>query len=383
MVFKESSALCASALSALNQTTMTPVTPNTLHNLDRHFTALLPWLAALYDHDAGGFFDSAATRDSGLCGPDIQSTAQVLGILDRSHLLPRLPVAMRAHLVRFFQSRQHADSGLFIDPDFPQMRDDGRLLGRALNFATAALCKLGAEPLHPLPTGDVSLPDYLRSPHAFREHLEQQLGPEPGYGTGTGSIDHHLNGPSKLLESLPPDRRDAMVRVGYEYMLERQHADTGLWAGELDGAFKAVMFFKRFDLPVPRADAMYRSCIDWFRPDPQIHNTCRLGNPFRVIVDILPHTSLDAMPPDDLRLAVDWADRTIPRFSQADGGLSRFTADFKMRPNDLQLGDASGPQSDVNGTAMVMHARDSAFELAGLHVPPLPNADAFVRGVGG
>lgn len=141
-----------------------------LENGDRLFDGFFEWLDGQYDAATGGFCYAASSRQADVCGPDIESTAQALNILERTGLIGRWSERMRRKAVRFFQTRQDPATGLFFHPD-PRMRLDGVSVSRALGYSLGALRKLGAEPLHPVPERSPATPGYMDSPAAYGEWL--------------------------------------------------------------------------------------------------------------------------------------------------------------------------------------------------------------------
>lgn len=374
--------LTALAVALLTSQVSAQVDPvrQELARFDGHFDRALPWLASLYDPQSGGFFESAATRDDPELGPDIQSTAQALRIA-RIAGVPEadMPADIRAAFVAFFRSRQDPETGYFIDPHYRErMRDNTRVLGRALNYAAGTLRRLGAEPRFPLPgssgdedTDEQRVPAHVRSVEAWKDWLKRELGENPGWR----EMDS-LQSQGSLLRGLPESRRTELIDAACDYIEQRQNPDTGLWGGELDGAFKAAAFFHAVDRPIPRADRILESTLRWFDDNPRVEQTPRLGNPARLLRHLDPHLS-EPMADEDLHRVVAWYVEASGAFRKDDGGFSRWPDSFRLRPNDMQVGRVDQPQSDVNGTMMVFRARSSLYRLAEIEHPALPGAETF------
>ena len=351
-----------------------------LARFDAQFEQTLDWLASLYDQESGGFFESAATRDAPDLGPDIQSTAQALAIARIAGVdMSTMPGELRSKFIEYFRSRQDPETGHFLDPHYrKRMRDNTRVLGRALMYARGSLRKLGAEPAYPLPGGTGAdsadqqrMPAHVRGVAAWRQWLKRKLGENPGWR----ELDT-LQSQGSLLKNLPESRRTKLIDLACEYVEQRQDPETGLWAGELDGAFKVAAFYRAVDRPVPRSDRILESTLRWFDHNKRVGQTPRLGNPARLLRLIKPHLS---EPIDDasLRRVVDWYIEATRVFRQADGGFSRWPNSFRLRPNDMQIRRVDQPQSDINGTMMVFRARASLYRLADIEPPALPKADRF------
>jgi hypothetical protein len=353
-----------------------------LQRFDRSLEGVLPWLASLYDPASGGFFDSAASRDMAQYGPDIQSTAQAMDIASIAGVSEQqMPPELRRRFIEYFQSRQDRATGYFIDPHYrEQMRGNQRVLGRALSYATARLSRLGAKPLHPLPGAGATegRPGHLRSLDNWRRWLESQVGDNPGWT----ELDR-LQSQGAALRSLPDDEREAYVDMAIAFITERQNEQTGLWAGELDGAFKAVLFIRGMNRPVPRADAILESAMHWIRRRPTVEQTSRVGNPARLL-SMLRDDLTAPITEAQLNEVIDWYLWVMRPFRREDGGFSRYTSQFFIRPNDIHMEQVQQPQSDVNGTTMLMRARASLYGMAGYDpekLPPLPGAETFYQGL--
>jgi hypothetical protein len=344
------------------------------HLFDRVFT----WLPRVYDAQQGGFFESLALRKAGdRFGPDIQSSAQALRQLQAVGLVKVMPTAMREAMVRYFQSRQDAQTGFFIDPHYPQMRENVRVRGRALSFAVGALHTLGAKPLHPLPgRRSAGLPPHVASPEAFRTWLDSL-----SWDQSSWSALDRLQSQGTLLRSLPPEQGSKLTELAYRYVQDRQDPETGLAGGgspivRISGAAKFGWFCLSMKLPIPRADAIQQTTLDWYRSRPTVDTLTLLRNPINLLMDLEQFVT-KKLSSDDRRMVVGASAGLLQSFSQEDGAFSMQTKRFPMAPNDLLQGQAPGPQSDMNGTAQAHHIRESAYHLAGVRAPAIARASEF------
>lgn len=107
---------------------------------------LIDWMANLYDPDIGAFYYSISARDNEPFRPDIESTYQILGLLESSGALEDqndLPAEIKAKIINFALNTQSKKDGYFYHPQWPQDRDQlatdryGRDLTRATGLISA------------------------------------------------------------------------------------------------------------------------------------------------------------------------------------------------------------------------------------------------------
>ena len=121
--------------------------------------AIAEWLARLYDPEIGGFYYSNSARDTEGYLPDLESTEQALSLMASNGGYVRandvLPDAVKARIVRFVQSMQSPEDGVFYHPQWPKGKDklQNDRWGRDLGSAAALLGRL-------LPYGERQYPLY-------------------------------------------------------------------------------------------------------------------------------------------------------------------------------------------------------------------------------
>lgn len=357
-----------------------------LEDGDRWFQGFFEWLDGQYDEDSGGFYYAASSRRSGMLAPDIESTAQALNILERTGLLGRWSDAMRRKTVRFFQARQDPATGFFYDPD-PNMRRDEVMVVRALGYSLGALRKFGETPLHPLPERSIATPGYMDTPAAYGEWLR------------TVSLSNSWRGCDRLSASaahllvLPPEKRAPYLREVFSYLAAIQDPDSGLW-GEgsryvrISGTFKLHIFYRRFEVPLPREAEIYRSILETLRRDEAV-DMCYIRNPISLLSSLKIR-----IPVDELEEIAAITLANMGRLKQDDGGFSRELGHSVPAPNVAQvksgedypdmpapvplgLGEAEG---DMNAGTQAILIRYTLRELAGLPVKPFAVAEHLFTG---
>lgn len=412
-----------------------------LAELEKMFSGFLPWLARVYDPVSGGFYESVGLREGRedrAYGPDIQSTHFAISMLSQSGALKSQPTNVRDGFVDYFLSRQDPQTGYFVDPDYPEMKDDPRTLGRALSFSRVELRRFGVAPRYPLPGtkavepppaspdfGDSSrppeqavmikagqmkmasvplfslfsiltkgaaipnasspngvsgspVPAHLATVEAFRVWLDKR----PWHFSWT-AIDE-IQSQATLILLQEPTLRDALIDEALRSIVSRTEPETGLVrnGGEdivrISGGFKLVLFCDAVKRPVPFADQLWDSVLGWFRSDPETDHMCFIRNAVDMLDGLIPITG-HKLTQEELLQVIHTALVEMDRFRCADGAFSLRAGQYYISPNDLYLRHRriarAGPQSDVNGTMMAWRLREKLYRLAGRPVP-LPAAPA-------
>lgn len=354
-----------------------------LGQMDALFDGLFPWLAGQYDPHSGGFYYARSSISDGRFHPDIESTAQGLNMLQRHELLESMPEDMRLQMIRFFQSKQRPDTGYFLDAH-PAMARDEVMVHRAIGYSVNALGKLGGAPLYPLPLAAQAAPDYVRTPETYLAKWRSI------------EMSNSWRGCDRLATScvymaeMPEVERQPFLDAAVRYLAETQDPETGLW-GEgslyvrISGTFKLHTFYHKFDIPMPRADRIYRTILHCLRTE-EAADMCYIRNP----IDLLAYLALP-IPHEELLEILEITVRNMERLKRADGGFSRELEHSPPAPNvaqvkrgetypgmpepvELGLGLVEG---DMNASTQATLIRLQTHRLAGLEPKPLVEAKLF------
>ncbi|MDR2675392.1 MAG: hypothetical protein LBC18_11170 [Opitutaceae bacterium] len=349
----------------------------TLSEMEAAFGGVIPWLGGLYDPASGGFFESLSLKrnlEEESYGPDIQSTHMAITMIRDAGKLDRLPASIKAGFVKYFQSRQDAETGFFSDPDYPGMKNDRRTMGRALSFSTGTLRMFNAKPLYPLPGKTAaSVPDHLASPEAFSAWLDQR----PWHHAWT-ALDN-LQSQAELILMQEPGLRDALIDAALRNVTARQDAEIGLIGGgdelvRLSGAFKLALFCKAVKRPLPGADALRNRALAWFHKNQGTDRIFYIRNVVDLLNDTIRETQKE-ISPGELNMVLKAALAELGRYRRKDGGFSSFPDKYYICPNDLYLKERrtsrAGPQGDVNGTKMAWGLRGTLYKMAGAKAPKM------------
>jgi len=358
--------------------------------MDALFDGFYSWLAARYDPASGGFWYAASSPSLPGAEPDIESSAQALSVLERSGLLGGLGKPMLDRMTSFFQRKQDAETGLFLDRD-PAMRKDEVMVGRAMGYATRALASLGAGPLRHLPSPSLA-PEYMASPESYVAWLRGVDLRSAWRGCDLMMSANHY------LERLPPREARAFVEAAATYFASIQDPATGLWGGgglytRLSGAFKMNMFYRRFGLPMPRAEAIYRSALRCLEEEEAL-DMCWIRNPLDLLDSFAGRVRPSA---GELAGILAATARNMARLKRPDGGFSRELRGSPVAPNVAQVKEGESypdmpepvrlgrglVEGDMNAATQALLVRRIARELAGLRAAPPPSAGEFARSLGG
>lgn len=345
--------------------------------MDGLFQGLLPWLAGQYDGRSGGFYYARSSREQEGRKPDIESTAQALNILERLGLLGAMPETMRRQMTRFFQQKQDADSGYFLDDD-PSMKDDEVMVARAIGYSVNALNKLGDKPLYPLPYEAGEAPAYMSSPESYLQWLR--------------SVDlinswrgcDRLSCSTVYLKQLEEPERSRYARMALRFFEETQHRSSGLWGQgslyvRISGTFKLHIFYNSFQTPMPQKERIYASILQALREE-EASDMCYIRNPIHLLSYILPTISAE-----EWRFIVQTTTRNMNQLLRADGGFSRELAHSPSAPNVAQVKsgeyypDMPMPvhlsegrvEGDMNAATQALLIRSLCRRLAGVNEEPL------------
>lgn len=367
-----------------------PAVPQPL-SLDGLYDRLLPWIAQLYDPESGGFYESLGVKqgkEDRDYPPDIQSTYFVIQILSDVGLLSQAPEGVRQKLIHFFQSRQDANTGFFLDSGYPEMVGNPRVMGRALHFSTSALRYLKAPPLYPLPgergvssqssnaegarfvpvvnSAKSSLPEHITSRERFYEWLEGRP------WTNSWTALDQLQSQARLIKGLPEQQREELTDEAMGFLATKQDPATGFIgdgssAVKISGAFKLAVFCDTLGRPVPSVLQLKKSVIEWLLTQPETDKIFFIRNAIELLEILLKQTG-QSISPEELDAVFAAAIVELKRFRQPDGGFSSFSDEFYITPNDLYISPrrqaSVGPQGDMNGTSSAWALRKALYKLA-------------------
>lgn len=256
------------------------------------------WMATLWEPEIGGFYFSLSARETEGFRPDIESTVQVLRVIEKLGLFgsrgeryeDAIPRFMRDKLVSFAKSLQDKD-GFFYHPQWGKNIITPRR-GRDLGWAIDMLNHFGEKPSYPTPIDNSGrktdlLPEWLRSIEEWRKYL--------------GNLD--LKRKSYWSANLLQSQTEQISAAGREFvdclfawLRENQCSSSGLWEPEVNyasvnGLLKLSIIYNALGEPLPNAEEAYLSAMTAALSRESIVFCCQFANPLTAMSNIFRNMS--------------------------------------------------------------------------------------------
>ena len=357
-------------------------------------------LANLYDPDIGGFYYSASARDNVGFLPDLESTAQALGLLERSGLATTnnnnwvgyVPDDIASKILAFAMGLQASD-GYFYHPQWGTGITSSRR-GRDAGWARSIITDMGAEPKYPFATDAVVNPvsatvtgrlgvsgavavskvvstaaddSIYASEAAFIAYLDSLKINENSYSAG-----NTLNATSGMITA--KKLRGTLDK----YLRDHQNPKNGLWEEEVtyqsvNGLMKLCGFFGK-DFPNAEKALNSAMTILMLPIDDELTGITFVYNPWVAIshllgaVDDATKATLRQTLCDNATEIFNMTAEKLGAFAKSDGGFS-YLRDYSSPFSQSALVAVSGSaESDVNATSIAISTivtyMDSVFGVA-------------------
>lgn len=315
------------------------------------------WMHTMYDSTSGGVYLSsyiksiAQERD---LGPDIQSTVQFLTI-ERERLGVRVIPNGLYDNTKLFLKRNREFSGIFAEPYYSKLlQKNSRSFDRIQSFGLKGMVILGADDISKksmksINISDMQVRDFLDSiDWTYSYRALDRIQARVSFWTSKGATAQQLN------------------QVFVE-LTRRLNRNTGMWTSEeqshdLDGAFKAVLIYSAFNIPVPNCSQLLTSAVESLNHESREPITTALRNPLSIIGSL--NSQCHDVTIDIYKLA-NTVDRRLENYQQLDGGVSYYYNASSVKPNDLDIGlGAKGPMvGDMNGAAQFFECTKALKKL--------------------
>lgn len=382
-------------------------------------TEWLEWAAGLYDPDIGGFYYSASARDYIGFLPDIESTAQILGLFKTFGLCDwydgywgaAFPADFREKLGTFVQGLQSETDGYFYHPQWGTSIGTAAK-GRHLDQGLFILGVAGMTPLYrsPLDTATAmsgisevitafmdtdehkssvvftasTLPDYMKSEEAMLAYLEEQ---RDIYTDDNGLFNSYSFG--HLLSSQNSQMKAAgIIDFVCDYLDALQIPETGLWEpitdnpdsgyNALSGVIKIGAVYGSAGRAFANADKMVDTAIEVILNDRPAAHVCYIFNPigaFAKIISCMKATGIDVTTArqkvyHNLTAMLDATMGKLERFKKELDSYSYLPDRSDPASQGLRM-SLGMPEGDVNATAVcIEYIGGALFDLLG--VDPVP-----------
>ena len=350
-----------------------------LDSLEMLFEDVSGWLATVYDKKSGGFYHNAIMITDTLYGPDMQSTSMALSILINGNIvkLDTVSNSFKRNLEKFVISRYDSTLELFTDPIYKEkLLQSERNLARSQGAAAGILRKIGADNFVIQPLDEKNIPYYLHSLDSIKTWLKNR-----NWDRVWTAFDH-IAMQSNLLRRIPQERADSIVSYVQEYVESIQDED-GLWGKgqatevRFSGAAKYGTFCMNQNLPMPNADTMYKTVLNWIYNNNELdfsqYSSCPIcvpRNALRLLFYLKPYLSFE-IPKSDKTILAECTYRMLKYYKGSDGGFTKHCNETKIAPLDLILGEYDTRISDINGTHLALTARKALYDLLELETPKI------------
>ncbi len=338
-----------------------------LRDMDALLKDFYRWLAGQYDPQSGGFYYAHSSIGHPEFQPDIESTAQAVNIMAASGLIPAMPEWMKKGLISFFHQRQQPESGFFYDPHNGMAKVD-RMAGRAVNYSVSSLRLLGAAPLYPVPGvgGTGTLPEYMRDLPPFKRWMSERT------WSNAWSACDNISATTIFIEHLPEKEKQAYLDAVVDFLAEKQDPETGMWGGgrpyiRISGVFKLMLFYRRFNIPLPGAREILASLFQALRADTS-EDMCWTRNSVEVLAAL--KYQISGIPRADIAECFEITLKNLGRYLKADGGFSRHLESSMESPNEMPLGLGLA-EGDMNAGTQALRVRNLCYGIAGEKAGPL------------
>ena len=350
-----------------------------LDSLEILFQDVPQWLQTVYDEKSGGFYHNALMVSDSLYGPDMQSTSMALSILSNGNIadLDTVSEGFKSSLKLFVTSRFDTVSKIFTDPVYKgKLLQSERNLARSQGAAASILNKIGADGFILPPLEQKNVPYYLQSLDSFKSWLNKR-----NWDRVWTAFDH-IAMQRNFLKRVPVERADSITNYIQKFVENKQQED-GLWGSgqpmeiRIGGAAKYGTFCMHHNLPMPNADKMYATVLQWLRNNKELdfseYSVCPIcvpRNALRLLFYLKPYLNTEISESDKKTLIVSTY-RLLSFYKGEDGGFMKHHAKSDIAPLDLYYGEYDTLVSDINGTHLALTARKALYDIIDEEVPQI------------
>ncbi len=349
-----------------------------LEKLDSYFKGVFPWLTNVYDYDEHGFYMAMSGKDDPDQHTGIEMTAWGINLIKNySDMWSQLPDDMRQKWIDYFNERQDAKTGYYIDKQgMVNDREVARNQSAAYGAVTSTL-KGKTKYVHPndlKQSGSTAektiLPDYLATKDSFIKWVESW-----NWDTNSWTAGDQVG--SCVLAYLPllPNAEYEVYKNALVDWLTEHQKSNGLWSDKIDfnsisGLFKVGIIFSNLGVPIPNSDTALDSITKCFELDsPSVAHYVR--NPISVMLQIANYgpeysEKVRKITTDNIDIMLTY----IQKFLCPDGGFSMY-----YQKSQSNFGGIYGThqlwEGDIDSVMMILTARDEIYKIYGLKAPKL------------
>lgn len=372
-----------------------------LRALGEHYdgSAIIDWLAGLWDKETGGFYYANSSRDCEGFLPDIESTVQALRWCENNGAFATfggkyataLDGQTRERLVGFAKSLQCEEDGYFYHPQWGK-DISGAKLGRDLGWSRNLINTLGGTPNYPTAFDRLkaasdggakdNIPEWLSSKENYLAWLHEK---SENMRVNSGNA-HLINANSGQIAAagyleLTLDYLDGMQETIYNEQIAAGERPTGLWQKPTD--YRAVWGLLKYaslygGRAIKHQLEIARTCVDviLLPAENENYHMNDVYNQWSGLCSLIKNAQthepeivekIYAIVRERLPEMIENSIKKILPFKQADGTFSYCMGHSSATTNQapVSLGLAEG---DVNATALSSSMYRSVFIAAGLEV---------------
>ena len=353
-----------------------------LEELDKEFDkSTLDWLIRMYDGRSGGFYYSQSSIDNEQFEPDIESTTQVLSLLDNLGLFkftsPRvtdLPEWFKDEIYDFLAERQDEGDGYFYDPVYRLTANKAKKERNTVFVTTCLYRFIPKETPYPTPMQRLKNDETRKS----TTDCDQSM-----YKTKESFIKW-LN---EIVEKHPDSYhwgsdicsgRSMITATGHlhdtvEWLKEKQNKENGTWEKEFDttavnGVLKICGYFNKDTEPFPNYEIYIKNLVEFtktFVPGSAASAWNPLGS-LKVILE-----NLSEPPSDEIKATIEEGiaemifntTEKMREFRQPDRGFGYGRSGSSKFSNDVQV-SLGLPEGDVNALSLMTLIYRDAYIIA-------------------
>ena len=362
------------------------------------------WFVRLYEPEMGGFYYSDSARDTEGFLPDIESTTQVLEMVDGTGMTAEcggrigdvLPDDIRLSILHFAQGLQDPDDGFFYHPQWGKNIGQSRK-GRDINSSVGVCMRMNGKPLYTngverlrnatssRATAPTSVPEYMTDVKKLDEYL------------ATLNVNYDSHSVGHALESQGTQLKATGMIDRVCDWLDAHQQENGLWQPiserpytALSGLLKIGSFYRIAGRQMKHCDRMIDAAINVILCDDDPVFVILVYNPWgglRYALMNMKSANKTAAEngdpaPYDIEAALNRIRERAPemiaktieklkKFQKPDGSFSY--EQKRSAPTTQGVPVSLGVyEGDVNGTALAMNTMSgTVFEVLGISRVPL------------
>ena len=390
------------------------------------------WLANLYDPETGGFYFSNSARNNLGYLPDLESTAQALGIVEsiligyEGTLIDFFGEDITSKFVSFAKDMQASDNGYFYHPQWSRELTDEQSLRRERDLLNALeiLDSFGALPKYDTPNGRLGEMDVV-SVSALTYPLNRSMTLSvskmvssivsndifvPGYLRSKADFEAYLSGldilgnTSKVCDTLI-SQMEQIVAVdkqlgesGADYSLseicaqwlnENQNKANALWqkrgveitSESVRNAQKIVKIYNRLNINIPRPSLLIKTIVDYTKTiDGNFEDISEMSDVWILLSSVATNLNNNTYEGStvihslyvNIPYLLDFTLNNLAQFSKSDGSFSSARTASPSESHGMPIALGNCDEGDINATIVATkNLWLSIFNVLGMGSVPL------------